>query len=373
MSSVFENVEKNFGFGCMRLPMKDGEVDTEQFCQMVDAFLESGFTYFDTAHGYLDGKSETALRECLTSRYPRDKYVLTNKLSPSHFEKHEDIRPLFEQQLAACGVSYFDFYLMHTQHRNNYQKYKDCRAYETAFELKAEGKIRHVGLSFHDNAEMLERILTDYPQVEVVQLQFNYIDYEDTGVEARKCYEVCRKYNKPVIVMEPVKGGILVKLPDEAKAVFDRLQGGSYASYAIRFAAGFEGVAMVLSGMGDLNMVRDNVSYMKDFQPLNEQERAAVDEVRRILLSEDRIPCTDCRYCMEACPRQVRIPTAFACVNEKNAFGGWGAKFYYDIQTKDGGKASTCVECGRCEEVCPQHLPIRKLLKTVVAAFETEE
>lgn len=373
MSSCFDKVKKNFGFGCMRLPMNGENVDTAEFSRMVDYFLENGFNYFDTAHGYLDGKSETALRECLTSRYPREQYILTNKLSPMHFQKQEDIHPLFEQQLAACGVSYFDFYLMHTQHRGNYPKYKACRAYETAFELKAEGKVKHIGISFHDNAEMLERILTDYPQIETVQLQFNYIDYDDTGVESRKCYEVCRRHGKPVIVMEPVKGGSLVNLPPEARAIFDGLNGGSYASYAIRFAAGFEGIAMVLSGMGNMDMMRDNVSYMKEFQPLNQWEAAAVERVRDILLSENRIPCTDCRYCMEVCPRQIRIPTAFACMNERAAFDGWGAKFYYDIQTRDGGKAGDCIQCGCCEEACPQHLPIRELLKTVAAAFEKEE
>ncbi len=357
----------------MRLPMNGNEVDRKQCCEMVDLFLENGFTYFDTAHGYLDGKSELALRDCLTSRYPRERYLLANKLSPSHFEKEADIRPLFEQQLESCGVSYFDVYLMHTQHRNNYPKYKACRAYETAFALKAEGKIRHVGLSFHDNAEMLERILTDYPQVEVVQLQFNYVDYEHTGVESRKCYEVCRKHGKPVIAMEPVKGGLLAKLPDKAKAVFDRLNSGSYASYALRFAAGFEGITMVLSGMGSTDMMQDNLRTMGNFKSLTGQEQQAVAEVRDILLSKDRISCTDCRYCMEVCPQNIRIPTAFACLNEKTAFDDWGAKFYYDMQTQDGGKADTCIECGACETTCPQHLPIRDLLKTVVAAFEKEE
>ena len=200
-----ERIQKNFGFGFMRLPVKDGEMDTAEICRMVDVFLESGFNYFDTAHGYMDGKSELALRECLTSRYPRDRYVLTDKLSGNYFHKEEDIRPLFESQLAACGVPYFDFYLMHAQSAENFQHYKDCRAYEVSLELKAEGKIRHLGISFHDKAEVLDRILTEYPQVEVVQIQLNYVDWDDPAVESRKCLEICRKHSKPAIVMEPCK------------------------------------------------------------------------------------------------------------------------------------------------------------------------
>ena len=217
-----EKIRKNFGFGCMRLPMIGEDVDMEQTKQMEDCFLEKGFNYFDTAHGYLQGKSELALKECLTSRYPREDYVLTDKLSGADFKMEEDSRPFFERQLAACGVDYFDFYLMHSQSTTNYPHYRDCRAYETAFALKAEGKVRHVCISFHDRAAVLEQILTDYPAIEVVQIQFNYLDYDDVAVQSRKCYEVCRKPGKPVIVMEPVKGGNLVKLPDDARAVLDR-------------------------------------------------------------------------------------------------------------------------------------------------------
>ena len=250
--SEMERIKGNFGFGCMRLPMKDGEVDTTEMNRMVDRFLDAGFNYFDTAHGYLQGKSETALRTCLTSRYSRDRYILTDKLTANYFKTEADIRPLFARQLEACGVEYFDLYLMHAQGAGNYPHFKACRAYETAFSLRAEGKVRHVGISFHDRAEVLERILTEYPEIEVVQIQFNYVDYDDPAVQSRKCYEVCRKFNKPVIVMEPVKGGNLVNLPEEAKTVLDALHGGSPASYALRFAAGFPGIAMVLSGMSNL-------------------------------------------------------------------------------------------------------------------------
>ena len=233
---------------------------------MVDTILEQGFNYFDTAHGYLNGKSELALNECLASRHKREEYILTDKLTMPYFNKQEDIRPFFESRLEACGVEYFDFYLMHAQSKDIFAHFKKCHAYETALELKEEGKIRHFGISFHDKAEVLEKILKEYPQIEVVQIQFNYVDYEDPAVESRKCYEVCRRYNKPAIIMEPVKGGNLVNLPEDAKKILDDLHGGSTASYAVRFAASFGGVMMVLSGMSNLEQMKDNLSYMKEFE-----------------------------------------------------------------------------------------------------------
>ena len=368
-----EKVKKNFGFGCMRLPMKDDKVDNAEFCRMIDKFIDAGFNYFDTAHGYLGGKSEIAIRECLTSRYPRDAYILTNKLSNPHFNSQEEIRPLFESELKACGVEYFDYFLMHAQSANNFEKYKKCRAYETALELLEEGKIKHFGISFHDTAEVLEKILTEYPQIEVVQIQFNYADYDDVSVQGKKVYDVCRKFGKKIIVMEPVKGGSLVNnLPDAAKEVFDKLGGGSYASYAIRFAASFEDVFMVLSGMGNMDMMNDNVSFMKDFQPLNSKEMAAIDKVCDILAMQNLIPCTACEYCTEKCPKNIPIPQYFACLNDKKAHRDWNSSYYYEIHTNHAPKASECISCGICEKACPQHLEIRKLLREVVATFETE-
>ena len=374
LNPFFPEIHGNFGFGCMRLPMKDGHVDYDEFARMADAFIASGLNYFDTAHGYINGQSETAIRDCVARRHNRSEFLLTDKLTDPYFNKQEDIRPFFESQLAACGVDYFDFYLMHAQDRNNYQKYKRCKAYETALELKAEGKIRHFGISFHDKAEVLDMILTEHPEIEIVQIQFNYVDYEDASVESRKVYEVCEKHGKPVIVMEPVKGGSLVNLPAEADKIFRDLNGGSNASYALRFAASFPDMAMVLSGMSDMAQMEDNLSAMRDFVPLNDTEREAVRKVNDIFHSLNLIPCTSCRYCIEEnhCPKGIRIPDMFSSMNAHEAFHNWNTGYYYNHVITDGqhGKASECIRCGRCEKVCPHHLPIRELLTKVAATFE---
>ena len=370
----FPEIHGNFGFGCMRLPMKGAEVDKEQFTRMADAFVDAGFNYFDTAHGYLGGKSETAIGECVAGRYDRSRFLLTDKLTDPYFRSQEDIRPFFENQLKWCQVDYFDFYLMHAQDKNNYQKFKRCQAYETAYKFKEEGLIRHFGISFHDKAEVLDQILTEHPEVEIVQIQFNYVDYEDASVESRKVYEVCEKHGKPVIVMEPVKGGSLVNLPEEADRIFRELNGGSNASYAIRFAASFPNMAMVLSGMSDMAQMEDNLSAMKDFRPLDGAEMVAVDRVRNIFRDLKLIPCTACRYCIEEseCPKGIRIPDMFSALNAHEAFHNWNTGYYYDnILTGNGhGKASECIKCGKCEKVCPQHLQIRELLPKVAAVFE---
>ena len=367
-------MEKKLGFGCMRLPMKnDGEVDYDEFNKMIDYYMEQGFTYFDTAHGYLNGKSETAIRDCLAKRYPRESYILTNKLTKPYFNTQEDIIPFFESQLKLTGVDYFDYYLMHAQDRDNYNHFQKCNAYETAMELKKQGKIKHLGISFHDTADVLEKILIDHPEIEIVQIQFNYVDYNSASVQSKKLYDICRKYDKPILIMEPVKGGGLIKLPEDAKKIFDELNPEkklSYASYAIRFAASFDGIYKVLSGMSNFEQLEDNVSYMKNFEPFNKQEFEAVEKVRDILNNLGGIPCTACRYCTEGCPMQISIPDLFACYNAKKQFGDWNSSYYYDIHTKTNGKASDCIKCGQCERICPQHLKITELLENVAETFE---
>ena len=377
MEQDFVKNSKKFGFGCMRLPMKDGKIDFGECNRMVDAFMEAGFTYFDTAKGYLGGLSEVAVRECVVKRYPRESFTLTDKLTMNFFDKESDIRNVFEKQMETCGVSYFDYYLMHAQGKVNYEKYKKCRAYEVAQELKAEGKIRHVGLSFHDNAEYLDMILTEHPEVELVQIQLNYVDYDDPGVQSRKCLEVCEKHQKPVVVMEPVKGGSLVNLPAEADRVLKGLNGSgnanksSNAGLAIRFAASCKQVFMVLSGMSSLEQMQDNIATMKDFEPLNETEHAAIKKVCEIFKAQNLIPCTACRYCVDGCPKKILIPDLFADMNAKKQHHDWNSDYYYNqVHTQGHGKASDCIKCGKCEKACPQHLEIRTLLEQVAGVFE---
>lgn len=364
-------METKLGFGCMRLPMQGDNVNYEEFNKMIDLYMNEGFNYFDTAHGYLGGKSEIAIRECLAKRYPRESYVLTNKLTASYFKTKEDIKPFFEQQLEWTGVKYFDYYLMHAQDRNTYPHFQETDAYSVALELKKEGKIKHLGISFHDTAEMLEKILSEHPEVEIVQIQFNYMDFKNPSVQAEKVYNVCHKFNKPILIMEPVKGGGLVNLPAEAKKVFDDLgENLSYASYAVRFAASFDGIFKVLSGMSNLEQMQDNLSYMKDFKPFTNKEYNAVEKVRNILDNLGGIPCTSCRYCVEGCPKKISIPDLFGCYNAKKQFNDWNSDYYYRVHTQDNGKASDCIKCGKCEKICPQHLHIRDHLVDVAKTFE---
>ena len=368
---MFKEIRRNFGFGVMRLPLnEDKKIDLNEFKKMVDYFMENGFNYFDTAHGYLNEQSELAIRECLTKRYKREEYVLTDKLSPNYFSKEEDIIPLFNKQLECAGVDYFDFYLMHAQQKNNYDQYQKAHAYEVAKKLKEEGKIKHIGISFHDSAEFLDKILTEHPEVEVVQLQFNYFDYDDEHVQSKRCLDVATKHHKPVIVMEPVKGSRLVNLPKEANKIFRNLNNGSNASYAIRFAASFENVFMVLSGMSNMEQLVDNLSFMKNFKPLNEEELEAIKDVVRILKELPTIACTSCRYCIDGCPKQISIPDLFQAYNLKIQFADINAENSYAYHTRNGCKAKDCIKCGKCEKICPQHLKIRDLLVKVSETFD---
>ena len=362
MNAYFPEIKKNFGFGMMRLPMIGEDVDVDATCKMVDAFLDAGFNYFDTAYFYIDYKSELAVKSCVTDRHPRESYVLADKLTASCYETEADIRPLFAHQLEKCGVDYFDFYLIHANNRDRHVKYTDTHAYEIVQELKQAGKIRHVGMSFHDSAEVLDQILTDRPEMEFVQLQLNYVDWEDPKVQARKCHAVCRKHNKPIMVMEPVKGGSLVNLPEKA---LELLPDYSPAGYAIRFCASQEGVAMVLSGMSNEAQMADNIASMKDFQPLTEEENSAIAQVRTMYQALNKIPCTACRYCTEGCPAGIPIPDIFAAMNDKRAQTEGAEETYAAFEVK----ADACLGCGQCETECPQHLHIRDLLAEVDKAF----
>ena len=366
MNCPFPEIKKNFGFGMMRLPMIGEDVDIPQTTAMVDAFMAAGFNYFDTARVYIQGKSELALKECLTSRYPRESYVFTNKLSYGAFNSKEDILPLFESQLETCGVEYFDFYLHHCLTADRYQKYVDCDAFEIVKELKRQGKVKHIGFSFHDTAEVLEKIISEHPEIEVVQLQINYADWEDPQVQSHACHDVCAKHGLPVLVMEPVKGGRLVNLPESADALMTEY---SQAGYALRFAASCPQVIMTLSGMSTMAQMEDNLTTMKDFKPLTDAEYEMIDQVRTIYQGLNKIPCTGCSYCTDGCPAGIPIPDIFTVFNRKMAAKEEEKHLADEDYAAFEVNASACLGCGQCENECPQHLHIRELLEAVQKAF----
>lgn len=318
------------------------------------------------------GKSEPAIRQALTSRHARDEYFLVDKLTNGNFNSTEQIVPLLEEELAACGVEYFNLLLMHAQSRESYAKYQRLGAYEEAYKLVRDGRVRHFGISFHDTAEVLDQILTEHPEVECVQLQLNYLDWDDVSVQSRACYEVCRAHGKPVMVMEPIKGGTLATLPPAAAEALAQTCPDAPASYALRFAGSHEGVAMVLSGMGTTEQMAQNIKTFSPLEPLSEEELAGLARVVDVMHGQDVVACTACRYCVEGCPRRIDIPALFACLNAKRAYSDHGQAFYYNsVHTKGRGRASDCIRCGKCERSCPQHLPIRELLQDVAAEFET--
>lgn len=369
---------KKLGFGCMRLPLVSQDdprsVDIETVKLMVDQFMANGFTYFDTATPYHRGNSEVALREAVVKRYPRPSYTITDKLSLFMIRKEEEIPGFFEGQLERLGVEYIDYYWLHGLGEPTYRQAEAMHAFSFIQQKKAEGKICHIGLSFHDKAVLLDEILTNHPEMEYVQLQLNYLDWEDATVESRKCYEVAVKHRKPVIVMEPVKGGSLVNIPEAAKALFESYHPDlSVASWAIRFAASPDNVMMVLSGMSDEAQMEDNISYMRNFRPLEEEEIEIIKRATVIIKDSIAIPCTACRYCVDECPKRIAIPDYFAIYNNLKQFGarqGMVAMTYYGNLTQTHGKASACMQCGKCEKQCPQHLPIREYLKNVAEELE---
>ena len=374
MTCTYTDLPK-LGFGFMRLPEAevDGEkvIDLDTLAGMVDTFMDGGFTYFDTARGYHGGKSEAALKTTVVDRYPRESFQVATKL-PAWLAKSADhARAMFDKSLRETGAGYFDFFLLHNLGDERTKLFDDYGLWEFLAEKKEEGLIRNLGFSIHDKAAVLEEVLAAHPEVDFVQLQINYADWESETVESRKCYETARAHGLPVVVMEPVKGGSLVKLPDAAATVLHNADAEApLASWALRFAASLPGVLTVLSGMSTPEQVEENVRTMRAFRPLANEERAALDHVRAILDGIPTVPCTDCRYCVKECPRRVRIPAALASLNILALYGDeYRAQENYDWNASDG-PASQCMACGMCESVCPQHIAIVRELTRAAELFE---
>ena len=370
---------KKLGFGLMRLPLLDkndaGSIDVEHVKKMVDTFIERGFTYFDTAWMYCKFQSENATKAALVDRYPRESYTLATKLHSAFIETKEDRDKVFEEQMKKTGVDYFDYYLIHDTNHESYEKYKKLDCFNWLKEKKEQGYVKKMGMSFHDTADVLDKILTEQPQLEFVQLQINYVDWDSVDVQSRKCYEVAVKHGKPVIVMEPVRGGALANVPAEVEKLFKEYHPElSVPSWAIRFAASLDNVMMVLSGMSNMEQLLDNTDYMADLKPLTEEEYAIIDTAVDIISKNITVPCTGCSYCTDGCPQNIAIPKYFELYNEQKKLvrgEGWKPqKENYLELTKTFGKASECIECGQFEGVCPQHLPIVKHLKDIAKMWD---
>ncbi|MCR4851939.1 MAG: aldo/keto reductase [Lachnospiraceae bacterium] len=370
MSDYFGKEVPKLGFGMMRLPHKGLGMDIEQIKTMVDLFMEAGFTYFDTAFVYPG--SEAATKKALVDRYPRDSYTLCTKINASVSPTEKIAKNQFETSLERTGAGYFDYYLLHAFMNNNYKKYDRFHLWDFVKEQKEKGLVKHFGFSYHAGPELLDEILTDHPEVDFIQLQINYADWENPSVASRANYEVARKHGKSITVMEPVKGGSLADPPKEVKKLFkDYAPDMSYASWAIRFVASLDGIITVLSGMSNIEQMKDNLSYMKDFKPLNEEEQQIIREAQRILGHSSTIPCTACHYCIEGCPKKINIPDIFSAMNRQLGNGQTTeACAAYAKAIEGGGRASDCIKCRQCENACPQHLPITDDLKRAAAMFE---
>jgi predicted aldo/keto reductase-like oxidoreductase len=360
------------GFGLMRLPMQGSEVDIEQTKAMVDTFISAGFTYFDTAYVYLNGKSEEAAKTALVERYPREAFQLATKLPAWAAKNADEARQMFYTSLARTGAGYFDYYLLHNLGNDRTRYFDDYGLWDFTLELKAKGLIRHVGFSMHDKADAQEDILHTHPEMEFVQLQINYDDWDSPTVESAKCIEVAKKYGKPVIIMEPVKGGLLANPPMQAAEILKAANpAASLSSWAIRFAASLPGLITVLSGMSSIAQMEDNLATFQPFIPLGEDERAVIERAKAVLSSISRIPCTACNYCAKDCPQGIAIPGIFHAMNKHIIFGNLqSAKGTYQFETREGGTAGKCIACGQCEAACPQHIPIIRELKAAAAIME---
>lgn len=366
---------KKLGFGTMRLPLLNGDdpkaIDEVQVMQMVDAFLAAGFTYFDTAYPYHEECSETAVKHCLTSRYPREAYQLADKMPIVRVQRPEDYQRFFDEQLERCGVDYFDVYLLHNMGVDRYAQTEKHGGFAFLQELKETGKAKKVGFSFHDSAELLDQILTKHPEVDVVQLQINYLDWDSAVAQSGACYAVAEKHGKDVIVMEPIKGGVLANLPEKAAELLAEqgTQGASPASYALRFAASLPNVQTVLSGMSSLEQMQDNLKAMTDFRSITPAEQEMLMQCKDIINASTAVSCTSCKYCLEECPIQVNVPAYFGLLNLYKTLGK-KTNMYYERAIFGHAKASACLKCGKCEKICPQHIPIRKHLEDFAALYE---
>lgn len=371
MSDYFGKEVPKLGFGLMRLPKKGLHTDIEQVKNMVDLFMEAGFTYFDTAYVYLG--SEAAIKKALVDRYPRESFTLATKLNAMMMAPTEKAaKKQFYTSLERTGAGYFDYYLLHAMMEGGYKKYDKFHLWDFVGEQKAKGLVKHMGFSFHAGPQLLDWLLKEHPEVDFVQLQINYADWENPSVTARANYEVARKHGKSIVVMEPVKGGNLANPPAAVKRLLDEYHPDmSYASWAIRFVASLDGIITVLSGMSNIQQMEDNLSYMKKFQPLNEAEQKIIQEAQRILGNSSTIPCTACHYCTEGCPKKIPIPEIFSAMNKQLGNGQMaGAVSDYWKATSLTGKASECINCRQCERICPQHLGITDYLKQCVDALE---
>ena len=367
MSDYFGKEVFKLGFGLMRLTkLPDGSIDIKQTAEMADRFMKAGGTYFDTAYVYDNGRSEEAFRKAVVERHPRESFTVCTKLN-AWMQCHDEAsaKQQFYTSLERTGAGYFDYYLLHALQRNNYKKYDEYHIWDFVKEQKAKGLIRYYGFSFHADPELLEELLTLHPDVDFIQLQINYADWENPGVASRECYEIARRHGKSITVMEPVKGGALASPPEGVKSIFLRADpDASMASWAIRYVASMDGILTVLSGMSDLAQMDDNLSYMRDFKPLSEEEQLVIKRVQEELKKDNSIKCTSCHYCVDGCPMNIAIPEIFGVRNSEGLKASWdGGKQAYAIATQGKGKASECLECGQCEGACPQHLPIIGLLK----------